>query len=291
MPLRNDNLAARSPVASGAPLTAGAAAELLASAVVEAGRLALEMARTGYKHWTKDNRSPVSDVDLALDRHLRERLSAAAPDYGWLSEETADAPTRLDCRRVWVVDPIDGTRAFIAGLPDWSVVAALVENGRPIAGALFAPATDELFMAAASHGARKNGASIRASARSTLDQARVSGPRNHVERLAEAAAIDAIPRIHSLALRLARVASGELDAALAGSHSHDWDLAAADLLIHEAGGVLSDLAGAAPVYNRPEPVHGALAAAGGALHPLLLAALGPGTTKPATNPATRSPKP
>jgi myo-inositol-1(or 4)-monophosphatase len=173
-----------------------------------------------------------------------------------------------------VVDPVDGTRAFIAGLPDWCVVAALVEHGRPIAGALYAPATDELFVAAAGHGARKNGVPIRASERATLEGARVSGPRSGVERLTKSAGIVALPRIHSLALRLARVASGELDGALAGAHSHDWDHATADIIVRESGGILTGFDGAPPVYNRAQPIHGALAAAGAALHPLLMAALG-----------------
>lgn len=272
MPI-NDNVAARLHAASSDVLTAVKVAELLAEAVRDAGKQALEMERAGYKTWAKDNQSPVSDVDLALDRELHARLTAIAPDYGWLSEESADDPARLACRRVWVVDPIDGTRAFIAGLPDWCVVAALVEDGRPIAGALYAPASDELFVAATGKGARKNGVPIRASKRSQVEGARVSGPRSGVERLMKSAGIVALPRIHSLALRLARVASGELDAALAGAHSHDWDHASADILVHEAGGFLTDFDGMPPVYNRAQPTHGALAAAGAALHPLLMAAL------------------
>jgi myo-inositol-1(or 4)-monophosphatase len=273
MPI-NDNVAARPPAASGDMLTAVKAAELLADAVRDAGKRALEMERAGYNTWAKENQSPVSDVDLALDRELYARLSAIAPDYGWLSEETSDDPARLARRRVWVVDPVDGTRAFIAGLPDWCVVAALVEDGRPIAGALYAPATDELFVTSAGDGARRNGAPIRASERTTLAGARVSGPRSGVERLAKTAGIVALPRIHSLALRLARVASGELDAALAGAHSHDWDHATADILVREAGGILTGFDGAPQVYNRAQPIHGALAAAGAALHPLLMATLG-----------------
>src|ERR1700730_18243141 len=182
MPI-NDDVAARPHAASGDTWTPVNAAELLADAVRDAGKMALAMERAGYNSWAKENQSPVSDVDLALDRELRARLSAIAPDYGWLSEETADDPARLKRRRVWVVDPIDGTRAFIAGQPDWCVVAALVEDGRPIAGARYAPASDELFTAAAGHGARKNGAPIRASERARLEAARVSGPRSGVERL------------------------------------------------------------------------------------------------------------
>jgi myo-inositol-1(or 4)-monophosphatase len=257
------------------PLTPEAAALALADAVAEAGRHALAMLRAGVKTWNKANASPVTDADLALDRLLRERLNELAPGYGWLSEECPDDPARLNRARVWMVDPIDGTRAYVAGHPDWSVVAALIENGRPIAAALYAPAGDELFAASIGRGATLNGAPIRTSPRRLLDGARIAGTRSSLDALLRAGnAILPQPRIHSLALRFARVAQGELDAALAGADSHDWDLAAADLLVHEAGGMLTELSGAGPLYNRPQPVHGALAAAGAGLHPALIAALG-----------------
>jgi len=139
------------------------AAAALADAALEAGKLALSM-RAGVKHWKKDANSPVSEADIAADRLLRERLAALAPAYGWLSEETADRPDRLAERRVWIVDPIDGTRAYLAGDPDWSVSVALVEDGRPLAAALYAPASEELFVASAAGGATRNGRPLRASA-------------------------------------------------------------------------------------------------------------------------------
>src|SRR5207253_1570761 len=138
-------------------------------------------------------------------------------------------------RRIWVVDPIDGTRAYIAGLPDWSISAALVEEGRPLVGALYAPVGDEMFVAIAGDGTTLNGAPVRASGGAHLDGARIAGPPGKLKQLAVLApAIIAVPRIHSLALRLARVAQAAIDAALVGGRSHDWDLAAADLLVHEA---------------------------------------------------------
>jgi myo-inositol-1(or 4)-monophosphatase len=136
-----------------------------------------------------------------------------------------------------VVDPIDGTRAFIAGRNDWSVSAALVEDGRPVLAALFAPVTDELFLAVAGGGVTRNGAPIRVSDGGGLEATRAAGPQRRLDALARhVPSIQKMPRVHSLALRLARVATGELDVTLVGPNSHDWDLAAADLLVHEAGG-------------------------------------------------------
>jgi myo-inositol-1(or 4)-monophosphatase len=137
--------------------------------------------------------------------------------------------------------------------------------------ALYAPVTDELFLAIAGGGATLNGAPIGASPGEALDGARFSGPQRRLDRLAQLApAIAMVPRIPSLALRLARVATGAIDGSFAGPNSHDWDLAAADLLVHEAGGMVTTLAGELLIYNRPDPVHGVLVAAGRARHAVLL---------------------
>jgi myo-inositol-1(or 4)-monophosphatase len=249
-------------------------ADQLAQAVREAGDLALTTFNASLKHWIKGKDSPVSEADIAVDNLLRERLLAIVPSAGWLSEETEDDPTRLSKRRVWVVDPIDGTRAYIAGLVDWTISAALVEDGRPIVAALFAPAENEFFGAIVGEGAICNGQRITATEGESLEGARLSGPRRTVEQLTVAVpSIMALPRVHSLALRFARVAQGRLDAALSGGNSHDWDLAAADLLVHEAYGALTTLAGDRILYNRPEPVHGPLVAAGRLRHQALRNAL------------------
>jgi myo-inositol-1(or 4)-monophosphatase len=240
--------------------------ERLTAAVRDAGAIARRFFRGPLRQWTKgQGDSPVTEADIASNDLLRARL--VAPGDGWLSEESENDPTRLHARRVWVVDPIDGTRAFIAGREDWSVAAALVIGGRPVVAALYAPATEEMFEATLGSGALRNGAPIRATAGPELAGARVGGPKRMMERIVERGAPIAImPRVHSLALRLARVAQGELDAAVAGGSGHDWDLAAADLLVHEAGGMLTALDGQELIYNRPEPVHGVLIAAGRQRH-------------------------
>ncbi len=247
------------------------AAERLAASVREAGALALSMFGTPIKNWTKGASSPVSEADIAVDKLLRERLSEAEPGAGWLSEESVDDPARLAARFVWIVDPIDGTRAYIAGLPEWVVSAALVDNGRPVAACLFAPVSGEFFAAVAGGGATCNEAAITVSPGESLGGTRIAGPKNFLEKLpAFDPPVTIVPRIPSLALRLARVAQGIIDAAIAGGNSHDWDLAAADLLVHEAGGALTPLTGESLTYNRPEPRHGMLIAAGRDRHAALL---------------------
>src|SRR5262249_44699570 len=189
-----------------------------------------------------------------------------------LSEETEDGPARLAASKVWIVDPIDGTRAYLAGTPDWVVSAALAVEGRPVLAAVYAPVTDELFLAATNSGATRNGVSLAASAGTQLDAVKVAGPKRTISSLANIhPALVAPPRLGSLALRLARVAQGELDVVFASGRSHDWDLAAADLLVHEAGGALTTWAGQPVIYNRPELVHGALVAAGQDRHATLIA--------------------
>jgi myo-inositol-1(or 4)-monophosphatase len=242
-------------------------APAFAAAVREGGALARGAFGKPMKTWLKDHSSPVSEADIAVDDLLKTRLAALAPDAGWLSEETADAPARLAAPLVWIVDPIDGTRAFIAGRPDWAVSAALVENGRPVLAALYAPASEEFFLAVAGQGGTCNGAPLRASPEPAIAGARIGGPKGFLDRLAAVAPpFHAAERVHSLALRLARVADGALDAAFAGGNSHDWDLAAADLLVHEAGGALTTIGGATLAYNRAVPVHDVLVAAGLARH-------------------------
>lgn len=242
----------------------------LAVAVKEAGAVALKFYKSPLKKWTKgEGDSPVTEADIAANDILHAHL--LRPGDGWLSEESENDPTRIGARRVWVVDPIDGTRAFIAEREDWTISAALVEDGRPTVAALFAPVTNEMFMATVGCGATRNERPIAASEGDDFDGAKLGGPKRILEWLTQHHPnMVAMPRIHSLALRIARVATGELDGAIAGGSGHDWDLAAADLLVHEAGGTITGLDGKPLIYNKPEPVHGMLVAAGRRRHAVLI---------------------
>jgi myo-inositol-1(or 4)-monophosphatase len=238
-------------------------AALLAETVREAGALALSLFRTELKNWIKGASSPVSEADIAVNELIAGRLQSARPDYGWLSEESADSEARIGKDLVWIVDPIDGTRAYLAGREDWCVSVALIKNGQPVLGAVFAPASDEFFFAERARGSRLNGSAIQATSGTTLDFPRIAGPKPLVERLNRGGGeISLHPRIGSLALRLCRVADGKIDAAFAGGQSRDWDLAAANLIVQEANGSMTALSGDTILYNRREVTHGVLVAAG-----------------------------
>ena len=240
---------------------------LIVEAAYAAGELALTLRDQGLDVDFKAGNSPVTNADLAADTLLKTRLRLSRPDYGWLSEESADGPGRLSRRRVFVVDPIDGTRAFLSGRKEWCVSLAIVEDGRPIAAAVYAPVIGALFRAIAGGGADLNGGRLDIGRRQGLAGARLAGPRRFAGPVAEAVGLPlaAVRFVPSLAYRLALVASGEVDAAISGPNAHDWDIAAADLLVHEAGGVFTDLDGDAPRYNLTEITHPVLVAAAAAI--------------------------
>jgi len=238
----------------------------------EAGDVARATARRPFRQWTKNgDSSPVCEADISVNELLQARLLQIAPQAGWLSEESDGQPDAHKHHGVWIVDPIDGTRAYIAGRADWTISVALVEDGRPLLAALYAPVTDEMFMVVRDSGATLNGSAISVSAGARLAGARLAGPKRTLERIAGLEPeVQPQPKVFSLALRLARVAEGTLDAAFASHGGHDWDLAAADLLVHEAGGVMTDFAGRPLSYNRPQDAHGPLIAAGPARHGALV---------------------
>ena len=238
-------------------------AALLTDTVREAGALSLSLFRTELKNWTKGASSPVSEADIATNDLIEKRLRSATPDYGWLSEESADDEARLGKRLTWIVDPIDGTRGYLAGREDWCVSVALVEDASPVLAAVFVPVSDEFFFAIRGQGATRNGVPVHATSGTGLDFSRIAGPKPLVERLNRSSGeITLYPRIGSLALRLCRVAEGRLDAAFAGGQSRDWDLAAANLIVQEANGSMTALSGDPILYNRREVTHGVLVAAG-----------------------------
>jgi len=244
---------------------------LLRNTVREAGALALSLFRTELKNWTKGASSPVSEADIAVNELISGRLRSATPHYGWLSEESIDDEQRLAKKRVWIVDPIDGTRGYLAGREDWCISVALVEGTRPVLAAVFAPASDEFFFAERGQGTLLNGTPVDAMPGTAIDISRVAGPKPLIERLVRSSdEISPHPRIASLALRLCRVAHGWLDVAFAGGQSRDWDLAAADLIVQEANGKMTSLSGEAIQYNRREVTHGMLMAAGRDRHAFMV---------------------
>jgi myo-inositol-1(or 4)-monophosphatase len=239
--------------------------QLLESVVREAGKIALKFYGGDYKRWSKAGGSPVTEADLAIDNFLKTELKQARPGYGWLSEESRDDRSRLEARRTFVVDPIDGTVAFMKHRPHFTICAAVVEDARPIAGLVFNPAADECFAARSGGGAFLNGMPIHVSGAREIAGCRLLGnkqvfaawPPMHIENFS------------SIAYRVASVAAARFDAMISLTAKRDWDLAAADIILAEAGGRLVGADGRGLAYNRAQAVQGATIAAG----PGLIAAL------------------
>jgi myo-inositol-1(or 4)-monophosphatase len=254
---------------------------LLTGAVRAAGALALSFFRNGVVGRSKADNTPVSDADLAVDEMLRERLIGERPGYGWLSEESVDNPSRLDAARVWIVDPIDGTRAFLAGTPEWTIAVALVENGQPVLAAVFNPATAEMFTARRGNGAYLNGVPISVTTPEDIAGCRMIATKGFFKHKVWTAPWPHTENtwFNSIAYRLALIAAGRADATLSLTGKSEWDIAAAALLVEEAGGRMTDAAGAALTYNKPSPRMNGLVAAAPRLHDLLVARTKPVAAK------------
>ena len=228
---------------------------LLLDAAREAGEVAMGHFRADPDWRDKPGgQGPVSEADLAVDALLRERLLGARPDHGWLSEEAEDDPARLERRRVFVVDPIDGTRSFLAGDRTWGVAVALVEDGRPVAGVMHMPALEATYAAAEGAGARRDGAPIRASGRGSPEGARVLSNRVSLSPERWPGGAPSVERHFrpALAHRLCLVAEGRFDAALSLGSVWEWDVAAGALIAAEAGAAVTDGAGRPLRFNTPE---------------------------------------
>ncbi len=207
--------------------------------------MALGKWRGEYDQWEKSPGNPVSEVDIEVDRFLRAELFRLDPEAGWLSEETLDDAERLLRSRIWVVDPIDGTRDFVRGRRGWAVSIALVEAGRPIIGVLDAPARDEHWSAELGGGAHLNAVPIAAGSRSSLAGARV--PADLLPKVD--ADLMIVEKPNSIALRVAMVASDQADLVATLRWGHEWDIAAAALIASEAGGIVTDAHGKPLRFN------------------------------------------
>ena len=248
---------------------------LLCAAVRDAGPIALRHFEDGFEVREKAPGDPVTDADLAVDAALRERLCGPRPRYGWLSEESDDDHSRLSAPRTWVVDPIDGTKGFIAGNHEWVISVALVEAGQPVAAAILNPVTGEMFEALAGGGTRLDGAAVATTRTPSLAGATLGSSHNEQRRaLWQHLFPDSkITVVDAIAYKLALVAAGKLDAMIAMRPKSDWDIAAGHLLVREGGGVISDVDGGVLRYDRPETRHPNLMASGAVLYPALRATL------------------
>ncbi|MFK5980353.1 MAG: 3'(2'),5'-bisphosphate nucleotidase CysQ [Rhizobiaceae bacterium] len=227
---------------------------LLSEVTKEAGDIALKFFRSSNEVWMKEGNSPVSQADLAVNEHLLEKLRSARPDYGWMSEENEDDKSRLTHRRTFIVDPIDGTRGFIDGVEEWCISVAVVEENTSVAAILHAPALGDTYLATSDTPSTLNGSKIAIPIGESVKSITASRKLNELLEQAYGDTMEIVDYIPSLALRIAMVANGRIDAAFARSGANDWDVAAADLILLQAGGSLSDTKGEKLSYNC-ESVH------------------------------------
>jgi myo-inositol-1(or 4)-monophosphatase len=237
---------------------------LLEDTVREAGTIARKFYGGDYRQWNKEGGSPVTEADLAVNKYLCDQLTAARPAYGWLSEENTDDPARLTRRQVFIIDPIDGTVAFLKNRPHFTICAAVVVEGRPRCGVVYNPISEELYSARLGAGANCNGTPIHVGARDRLEDCAMLGDRTQFANAPW-------PPLHvqnrnSVAYRVVLVADGSADASVSLTPKRDWDLAAADIILTEAGGRLTDTGGALLIYNRPVTRQSSLVAANPQLH-------------------------
>ena len=246
--------------------------DLLTTLAKQAGSIGLKWFGEDPKVWMKEGQSPVSEADLAIDDFLKDKLLDARPNYGWLSEETDDDEERLNAKRVFVVDPIDGTRGFISGHKQWCVSIAVVENNRPVVGILECPALGQTITASLDGGSWCNGSPIRSRSISNNQTVFVTGPRSFLSSTEKFVGrnFEKLPFVPSLAYRIAMIAKGDADVSLARASAKDWDLAAADLIASEAGARLSDIDGNVLRYNCHDVRHGTLVASAHNLHDEML---------------------
>lgn len=220
--------------------------------LAEAGRIALGQ-WPGMGHapetWHKADESPVCAADLAVNAYLHDALRHLLPSAGWLSEETADRPERVDDGLIWLVDPIDGTRDFLRGRPGWAISVALVSANRPLIAGLNAPARGEYWTAQAGQGSFRNGDRLRASLRDRLPGARTPADSLPMEDKD----LTCVERPNSIALRIAMVAADEADLVASLRWGYEWDIGAAGLIAREAGAVVTDAHGGPLAFNKRDP--------------------------------------
>lgn len=241
---------------------------LLIDAVLAAAEIARKHWRADPQVWGKADKSPVSIADLEVDKHLRKTLLGARPGYGWLSEESEDGPQRLSAEHCFILDPIDGTRAFVAGRSEWCHSLAVSEGGQVSAAVIYLPVEEKLYSAARGQGARLNGTPIAVSQATDPHAARMLASRPTCAPELWRADVPGIDRDYCppMAYRLALVAEGRYDAMLTLRPAWEWDVAAGALLVAEAGGLVTDRHGAPQRFNSPERRTDGMLAGPAALH-------------------------
>ena len=245
---------------------------LLTAAALAAGPIAMRYWKQNPQVWEKPEQGPVSEADLAVNTALRNHLRGARPDYGWLSEEDPDTADRLRTQRLFIIDPIDGTRAFIAGESSFALSLAVVEAGQAVAGVVYLPALNALYAAHRGGPALKNGIPIAASARAGIAGADLLTSRPNMMAEHWPGGVPDLKRSFrsSLAYRLCLVAEGRFDGMLTLRDSWEWDIAAGGLIAERAGAVVTDRCNGTLIFNAPHPQTAGIIAASPGLHAALM---------------------
>jgi myo-inositol-1(or 4)-monophosphatase len=235
-------------------------------AAQEAGSAVMGLFKGKFDVREKGKNNPVTTADLEANRIIRDKIQKSFPDDGWLSEEDQDNSCRLACPRVWVVDPIDGTKEFIEGVPQFAISIAFVVEGRPKVAVVYNPAKERFYKAAAGQGAYLNDEVIRVSRRENVNGASLLVSRSEPQKRFQVF-VDRcdIRRVGSIAYRLAKVAGGDGDGTLTFRTIHEWDICAGVLMVEEAGGKVVDGEGKTMNFNRELPKHRGVVAANAGL--------------------------
>lgn len=245
--------------------------------VAEAGQVIMAFYNDSFSVTEKSPDNPVTEADIAADTLLKERLLTLLPEAGWLSEETADSHERLDKKYCWVVDPLDGTKEFVLGIPEFTISVALVESGIPILAVIENPVTGEIFSGARGDGCAYNLMPSRVSQKESFSGARVDASRSERKR-GEFEQFEKVVNVHtmgSIAYKLARVSAGLADATWSRGPKNEWDICAGALLVSEAGGSCVDLDDKSLLFNRPFPKVNGIIADNRLIHQEVMAALNP----------------
>jgi myo-inositol-1(or 4)-monophosphatase len=243
---------------------------LLLETVRQAGKIALRFHGKKPRAWSKPDGTHVTEADIAVDTFLRETITEARPDDGWLSEETPDNPGRLNRRRLWIADPIDGTRLFLAGEHGWGIGVALTVEGDPVVSAVYCPSQSKLFHAAAGQGAFLNNAPLKSKDISK----KVIAPKTQASALSSHGLEWMSGSSTPLLLRFTAIAESTLAGATTLGDKNDWDIAAGHLILTEAGGTTTNAQGGGISYNHPIPQQPGVVAATQAHHASLLKSVG-----------------
>lgn len=250
---------------------------LITDAIIGAGRIASRFTGTEARSWDKpDNAGPVTEADIAVNDYLEETLRTARPDYGWLSEESADTGDRLNKDTVFIVDPIDGTRSFQQGSRTWAHSVAIAHNGEVTAGAIYLPLRDLLYTAAREQGAFLNGSPMSVTTTTVVDGSDILAAKPVMAEKHWPQGIPNFQRAHrpSLAYRLGLVGQGRFDAMLTFRPTWEWDVAAGAIIVQEANGKCTDRKGGPLKFNNERPQLDGMIASGMDLHHQLISSLG-----------------